>query len=1144
MKNQIALAITLIALLVSQNCANAQVARHDADVCVYGGTASGVMAALAAEKEGAKVILIEPSRWLGGMTGGGINHLDWGKGSTVGGSTFKILMEGVKEQEQKHHGGHAIHGIGNRQYRERFKKLIQDRGITVIYEHRLGNVQVGDATIDAPTRQRPIAMNESFEENKKSQSIRSITLDYAPFDKTGCPIPEPKKRNVIQVSAQVFIDCSYEGDVLAMSGASYTWGREAAKHYGESLAGVRPNLWVHDIDPYVEPGNPESGLIPFVQDRKIGPLGSADALSMGYCFRYVLDGSGKGIPIPEPTNYDPAEFEVYRRAIRDGVDIYSSRKMRTTLGKVATNKRGPFVGGAQSNRNLMGSTVYGCNAEYPNGDWATRSRIWKFHQELLINAIHFAKTDPVAPKSMKQRAMKTTFRKGVFDETGGWPSQFYVRQARRMVSSYVVTQKDLEGKTDPPHAVGLAAYGVDDWPYAVVAQDGKIAVQGGAFSIVYIDGGKYNGSYKIPYEAIVPRRGQCDNLIVPVCVSASHIAFTSLRMEPVWMVLGESAGVAAAIAVDAEIPVQDVPYNKLRQKLDDLDQTLDRIEPVENQQEPGKSARWESQNEWNMQKKGWEWLFPHIDTDSNGQISTEEYNAFQKYKAEHKNWEKSLRTKKEARTQRKETARTPTGSLPRVKPNILWFVVDDMSANFSCYGEQTIQTPHVDQLAREGLRFTRAYATSPVCSTFRSALITGMYQTTIGAHHHRSGRGAHQIVLPEGIDPLPVLFQQTGYYTCIGSGLPGVDSRGLPVQAKYADRLGKTDYNFHWSPSMYDSHDWADRDNDQPFFMQVQLHGGKLRGASEAGYAKLDKQVKQAFSTATPPERVELPPYYPREPVLLKDWSTYLDTVRLTDLHVGRVMERLKKEGLLDNTLILFFTDHGISHARGKQYLYDEGTHIPLIIRGPGIAAGKTRTDLIEHIDIAALSLAAAGIDLPKKLQGQDVLAQEYEPKQTVYAARDRCGEAADRIRSVRSNEYLYIRNFYPARPYLTPSTYKDSKLIVQRLRAMNDAGTLDGIAVDLLFAPTRPSEELYLYEKDRWQTKNIAKSPAHAEALSKHRLLLDRWIKETDDPGPETPEVYELEIADQLKSRRDPEWREAFKRNAEQYKRWVREEK
>ncbi len=724
--------IVLGALLVWQNCLAAEDARHEADVCVYGGTASGVMAALAAEKEGANVILIEPSRWLGGMTGGGINHLDWGKGSTVGGSTYKILMQGVQVQEQKHHGGHARQGIGNKQYRERFKKVVEDRGITVIYEHRLGNVQVGDATIDSPTRQKPMAMDESFGEDKAGQSIRSITLDYAPFDKTGCPIPEPKKRNAITVSAKVFIDCSYEGDVLGMSGASYTWGREAREHYDESLAGVRPNLWVHDIDPYVEPGNPESGLIPFIQDRKIGPLGSADALSMGYCFRYEFDMSGKGIPIPEPANYDPAEFEVYRRAIRDGVDIFSSRKMRTTLGKVATNKRGPFVGGAQSNRNLMGSTVYGCNAEYPNGDWATRSRIWKFHQEFLINAIHFATTDPVAPKSMKQRAMKTTFRKGVFDETGGWPNQFYVRQARRMVSSYVVTQKDLEGRTDPPHAVGLAAYGVDDWPYAVVAQDGKIAVQGGAFSIVYIDGGKYNGSYKIPYEAIVPRKGQCDNLLVPVCVSASHIAFTSLRMEPVWMVLGESAGVAAAMAVDAEIPVQDVPYNKLRQKLDDLDQTLDRIQDRDPAWQVGRAGS--PRTNGISRRKGWEWLFPHIDTNSDGQISAEEYNAFQKFKVEHKDWEKSLRENR-APTPEKKVERTTTGLLPHDKPNIILIFADDLGIEaLNTYGGRGVRTPHLDKLASNGMLFTHCFA-NPACSPSRAEIMTGTYPGFTGIRH-------------------------------------------------------------------------------------------------------------------------------------------------------------------------------------------------------------------------------------------------------------------------------------------------------------------------------------------------------------------------------------------------------------------------
>ena len=479
---------------------------------------------------------------------------------------------------------------------------------------------------------------------------------------------------------------------------------------------------------------------------------------------------------------------------------------------------------------------------------------------------------------------------------------------------------------------------------------------------------------------------------------------------------------------------------------------------------------------------------------------------------------------------------------PVERPNILWFVIDDMSTNFSCYGEKTIQTPHVDRLAKEGLRFTRAYATSPVCSTFRSAMITGMYQTSIGAHHHRSGRGKHRIRLPEGVRPIPAIFQEAGYYTCIGSGLENLDFQSQPFSSRTRSRMGKTDYNFDWDRSIYDSHDWSSREKGQPFFMQVQLHGGKLRGASEAQYERFDKQVKEVFDNITNPMSVTLPPYYPRDPVLLKDWSTYLDSVRITDHHVGLVMERLKKEGILDNTLIVFFTDHGISHARGKQFLYDEGTHIPLIVRGPGIAKGTTRTDPVEHIDVAALSLAAAGIKVPEKMQGQDIHATNYKPKQAVFAARDRCGEAADRVRSVRSDRYLYIRNFYPQRPHLMPSNYKDSKLIIKRLRELHAQKKLSALTEKLLFAPTRPPEELYLYGEDPWQTKNLADDPAHADTLKQHRARLNRWIEQTGDLGPETPDVYILETEDQIKSTRNEVSREAYRRNAELYKRWARE--
>ncbi len=481
------------------------------------------------------------------------------------------------------------------------------------------------------------------------------------------------------------------------------------------------------------------------------------------------------------------------------------------------------------------------------------------------------------------------------------------------------------------------------------------------------------------------------------------------------------------------------------------------------------------------------------------------------------------------------------------RPNILWFVVDDMSANFSCYGEKTIQTPHVDKLAREGLKFTKAYATSPVCSTFRSAMITGMFQNSIGAHHHRSGRGIHEVVLPEGVRPVPAIFQDAGYYTCMGSGLPDLNFRTQAFTKEgESKRLGKADYNFNWSTSIYNSSDWAGRKKGQPFFMQVQLHGGKLRGASQSHYKKFDAQVKGLFNKVTEPNSVKLPPYYPRDGVFLKDWSTYLDSVKVTDYHVGKVMARLKAEGLLENTIVIFFTDHGISHARGKQFLYDEGTHIPLIIRGPGIPKNSVRKDLVQHIDIAALSLAAAGIELPKKMEGQDILSNNYTNKGYVFAARDRCGEAADRIRSVRSEDFLYIKNFYPERPFLMPSNYKDSKLIIKRMRELHSNKELSAMTEELLFSPTRPAEELYQYTKDGWQLKNLADQPEYLEELKKHRSELNDWIKRTGDSGPESLEVYRLETQDQLKSTRNKESTgyKNYLNNSKLYEKWMSEGK
>jgi arylsulfatase A-like enzyme len=445
---------------------------------------------------------------------------------------------------------------------------------------------------------------------------------------------------------------------------------------------------------------------------------------------------------------------------------------------------------------------------------------------------------------------------------------------------------------------------------------------------------------------------------------------------------------------------------------------------------------------------------------------------------------------------------------PAAKPNVVWFVVDDMSANFSCYGEKLIGTPNVDRLAAEGVRFSNSFVTAPVCSACRSALITGMYQTSIGAHHHRSGRGKEKIHLPADVTLVPKLFQEAGYFTCIGSGLPDDSPNGRRAG------LGKTDYNFEWDEQVYDGADWAGRKPGQPFFMQVQLPGGKLRGNSVENARRLAQRARRQLGDSVKASDVTLPPYYPRDEVLLQDWAAYLDAVRFTDRHVGQVLDRLQAEGELDRTIVVFMTDHGISHARGKQFLYDEGTHIPLIVSGPGVPRGVVRDDLVEQIDVAALSLAAAGIAAPKSMHARDVLAKNYVPRDAVFAARDRCDETVDRIRSVRTDRYLYIRNFYPQRPHLQPNAYKDGKSIVRSLRALHDAGRLDPLAETLLFSPTRPAEELYEWTTDRWQTKNLAADPAHQEALAELRTRLDRWMAETNDHGPESAAMYDSDMA------------------------------
>lgn len=562
-----------------------------ADVCIYGATASGIAAALGAADAGAKVIVVEPSRWLGGMSGGGLNAIDWGNKSTVGKMALKLLIE--KDDVAM---------------RELYKRELAQRSIPVIYEHRLASV------------------------TKEGSLLRSITLDHAPPDKLGCPIEQPLTKNAKTVSARVFIDCSYEGDLMAKSGVSYTWGRESRDEYGESLGGVRPILMRYDIDPCKKPGDPKSGLLPLLQDIQIGPPGSADKLTMMYCFRWVLTKNDP-IRIEKPDDYDPRTYELFRRGFQKGVNMRAGRKMHV-LGEYSENN-GWGIFSPNSSRALWAQSIAGANAAYPDGDWSTRSRIWRDEMNFVCGMYHFLRTDPSVPPDFRDKAETVGFQRGIFDETNGWPHQLYVREARRMKSNYVVTQKDLEGAASPDDSIGLGSYGVDDWPYATIAHEGGIALSGGEFSIMRANP-VHNGVHKIPYRAIRPKQSECENLLVPVCCSASHIAMTSIRMEPVWITLGLSAGIAAAHAIKENAAVQGIDSPRYRRALLDAGQILELTSA-------SREGGWNSRDEWNQAKRGYEWLFDAIDSDHDGKISPGEYRAFQAFKQKHAGWQALLK---------------------------------------------------------------------------------------------------------------------------------------------------------------------------------------------------------------------------------------------------------------------------------------------------------------------------------------------------------------------------------------------------------------------------------------------------------------------------------------------------------------------
>ncbi|WP_066633160.1 sulfatase family protein [Labilibacter marinus] len=455
----------------------------------------------------------------------------------------------------------------------------------------------------------------------------------------------------------------------------------------------------------------------------------------------------------------------------------------------------------------------------------------------------------------------------------------------------------------------------------------------------------------------------------------------------------------------------------------------------------------------------------------------------------------------------------------QAKPNVLWIFAEDLSPFMGCYGDSINQghTPAIDKFASKGVLFNRAYAMSPVCSPCRSAIITGVMQTKTGTHNHRSSRTENgkvvpeelRINLPEYIKTLPELMKEAGYFTF---------------------NSGKDDYNFHYDRTkLYDVGNMPDyvagmngwqgnhaehtlswtkdvwtarKDKSQPWFGQIEIMGGK----------RDYKYVREGEKLAD--NDVPLPPYFPDVKSQRKAWTTHYNAARGSDVQVEEILKQLEVDGELENTIVFFFSDHGSNTSlRHKQFCYEDGMLVPLMVKGnhPALKAGTVRNDLVSLLDVTATTLAMGGAEIPDYYDGQDLFAKGFTPNEYVFGARDRCDYTIDRIRTVRSDKYRYIRNFFLDRPMMQAG-YRDHQAMVKDMHRLYAEGKLTPYQEEHWFG-IRPQEELYEIAADPYEMNNLAKDPAFKAELEKHRMVMDEWLKEND------LEVQYPESAIQLKA-------------------------
>lgn len=510
------------------------------DIVIYGGTSAGVIAAVEAARLGKSVVVVEPGTHLGGLTAGGLGWTDSGDKRVIGG-----LAREFYRRIKARYDDPAAWRFEKAEEHSRYRP--GDEAIWVFEPH------VAEAVFEDLVREHSIPV------------IRGERLDLdRGVARDGARIASIRMESGRMFRGKVFIDATYEGDLLAKAGVSYAVGRESNSLYGETLNGVQTrNATKHqfeaDVSPYVVAGDPASGLLPRIHPGPPGEEGEGDRRVQAYCFRMCLTAVPENrVPFEKPAGYDATQYELLARYLATGWDGVFQKFDPIPNRKTDTNNHGAFS-----------TDDIGRSYDYPEGDYATRERIIREHELYQKGLMWFLANDPRVPAKIRTKMARYGLAKDEFTGNDHWPHQIYVREARRMVSDYVHTEHDCRRTRETPESVGMGSYNMDSHNVQRYVDERGFARNEGDIQV------SPGGPYPISYRSIRPRREECENLLVPVCLSSSHIAYGSVRMEPVFMILGHSAGAAGAIAIDGGIPVQDVDYEKLRARLLEEGQVLE-----------------------------------------------------------------------------------------------------------------------------------------------------------------------------------------------------------------------------------------------------------------------------------------------------------------------------------------------------------------------------------------------------------------------------------------------------------------------------------------------------------------------------------------------------------------------------------------